>query len=57
MKDEQKAFEAWAQSLGLNMDKHPLHYLFLDLRTAAARAAWKAALSYAKRGGVPQEAA
>jgi hypothetical protein len=45
---EQNAFEEWARKRGLNMDEHPLHYLFLDPKTDAARNAWKAALSYVR---------
>ena len=43
---ESAAFEAHAKGAGLNMEQHPLHYLFLDETTHAARQAWKAALQF-----------
>ncbi|MDR6094944.1 hypothetical protein [Stenotrophomonas sp. SORGH_AS_0321] len=43
---ESKAFEAHAASRKLNLDQHPLHYLFLDRVTDEARHAWKAALLF-----------
>lgn len=43
---EQEAFERWAQSEGYEMRCHPLHYLFLDVKTYSARQGWKAALAY-----------
>lgn len=45
---EQPAFEAWAKSQRYDMHEHPLHYLFMDPKTAAARAGWKAALAYVR---------
>ena len=45
--NEQEAFEAWAQRERHNMEQHPLHYLFLDAETNAARQGWKAGLLYA----------
>lgn len=44
---EQPAFEEWASKQGLDMHEHPLHYLFLDAKTDAARQAWKAGLEHA----------
>jgi hypothetical protein len=44
---EQHAFEAWASANGYDMHEHPLHYLFMDHKTDAARQAWKAGLTYA----------
>jgi len=44
---EQPAFEAWAKIQRFDMAEHPLHYLFLDAKTDAARDAWKAGLTYA----------
>ncbi|WP_068090965.1 hypothetical protein [Novosphingobium rosa] len=44
---EQNAFEAWAKSQGMNMSKHPLHWLFLDGSTYAARQGWSAGLLHA----------
>lgn len=43
---EQEAFEAWAQENGYDMSTHPLHWLFLDEKTYAARQGWKAGLVY-----------
>jgi len=45
---EQEAFEEWARNKGLNMRQHPLHYLFLDPATDAARNAWKAGLMHCR---------
>jgi hypothetical protein len=44
---EQDAFEAWAKSEGFDMVQHPLHWLFLNERTNAARKGWRGALAYA----------
>lgn len=44
---EQEAWEAWAQTELYDMTQHPLHYLFLNERTYAARQGWKAGLLYA----------
>lgn len=44
---EQYAFEEWARTQQFDMHEHPLHYLFLDNRTDAARNGWKAGLVYA----------
>lgn len=43
---EQDAFEKWAASEAYTMTTHPLHWLFLDKRTYAARDGWRAALRY-----------
>jgi hypothetical protein len=43
---EQDAFEEWARGQGYAMDTHPIHWLFLDSRTAAARDGWRSALDY-----------
>lgn len=45
---EQLAFEAWASSERYDMREHPLHYLFMDAKTYAARQGWKAALRYVR---------
>ncbi|MEN1773256.1 hypothetical protein AAIH29_14450 [Pseudomonas aeruginosa] len=45
---EQNAFEEWASKEGMNMERHPLHWLFLDAKTYSARQGWKAALKYAR---------
>ncbi|MDC0657090.1 hypothetical protein N6L27_03675 [Leisingera sp. SS27] len=45
---EQDAFEEWARGQGMNMNQHPLHYLFLDPVTNGARQAWKAGLMHCK---------
>lgn len=44
---EQEAWETWAQTERYDMTQHPLHYLFLNERTYAARQGWKAGLLYA----------
>jgi hypothetical protein len=43
---ETAAFERWAKSVGCDMSKHPLHYLFLKSETYQVRQGWKAALEY-----------
>jgi hypothetical protein len=43
---EQDAFEAWAKGKGYDMSCHPLHWLFLNERTYAARNGWKGAIEY-----------
>lgn len=45
---EQDAFEEWATKQGMNMQCHPMHWLFLDAKTNSARQGWKAALKYAR---------
>jgi hypothetical protein len=45
-KIEHTKFEEWAASEGYDMHEHPLHYLFMDPKTNAARKGWKAALQY-----------
>lgn len=45
-KVEHKKFEEWAVTQHYDMHEHPLHYLFLDTKTYAARMGWKAALEY-----------
>ena len=45
-KREQDAFEEWAQSAGFDMSQHPLHWLFLNEETYAARQGWKEGLVY-----------
>lgn len=45
---EQYAFEAWAVSNSYDMNEHPLHYIFLDGKTNAARRGWSAALEYVR---------
>lgn len=42
---EQQAFETWAVAQGYDMTQHPLHYLFLDPKTNAARKVWNASLA------------
>ena len=44
---EMAAFEAWAKAQGYDMHEHPLHYLFMDTKTNAARMGWKAGLAFA----------
>ncbi|KIQ21582.1 hypothetical protein RT95_20780 [Xanthomonas campestris] len=50
---ESAAFEAHAKGERLSLEQHPLHYLFLDPKTYAARQAWKAALKFAAPAAVP----
>lgn len=45
---EQLAFEAWAVSQRYDMHEHPLHYIFMDPKTSAARMGWNAALKYVR---------
>ncbi|WP_439398779.1 hypothetical protein ACRQ5Q_15340 [Bradyrhizobium sp. PMVTL-01] len=45
-KMEHTEFEKWAASKKYDMHEHPLHYLFMDPKTNAARQGWKAALRY-----------
>lgn len=44
---EQPAFEEWARAQGYDMTEHPLHYLFLDAKTDAARQGRAAGLKHA----------
>lgn len=44
---DQAAFEEWAATERYEMHQHPLHYLFLDPKTAAARNGWKAGMAFA----------
>jgi len=44
---EQEAWEAWARVQRFDMVEHPMHYLFLNERTDAARQGWKGGLVYA----------
>lgn len=46
--EDQQAFEAWAQGERYEMHQHPLHYLFMDTKTNAARQGWKAALQFVR---------
>ncbi len=43
---EQHAFISWAESEKYDMSEHPLHWLFLNERTYAARQGWVAAIRY-----------
>lgn len=43
---EQKAFEHYAKEQRLDLEQHPLHYLFLDVKTNAVRNAWRECLNY-----------
>lgn len=47
-KGEQEHFEGWAKSSRYDMSEHPLHYIFLDPKTDAARRGWNAALAYVR---------
>lgn len=46
--EEIEAWETWAKGSNLDMGQHPLHYLFLNKETAAARHGWKAGLDFAR---------
>lgn len=46
---EQNAFEAWAKGRRMDMDVHPLHWLFLNAKTNAARSGWVGAIEYCQR--------
>lgn len=56
------AFVRWASKAGYDMECHPLHFLFLNERTAAAREGWKAsrdhyaALATPSPSGAPAQA-
>ena len=52
-KIEHKKFEEWAAAQKYDMHEHPLHYLFLDPQTNAARQGWKAALRYVAEATSP----
>lgn len=43
---EHSKFEEWAAAEKYDMQEHPIHYLFTDPKTYAARQGWKAALRY-----------
>lgn len=43
------AWEEWATAQRYDMHEHPLHYLFMDAKTNAARQGWKAGVSFALR--------
>lgn len=44
---ESKVFEQYAERGKMNMDQHPVHYIFTDDHTGTARDAWRAAMNYA----------
>ncbi len=44
---ESKEFERYAIARKMNMDMHPLHYIFLDVEASTARDAWRSAMNYA----------
>lgn len=46
---EQEAFEVFANADHFDMSQHPLHYLFLNSETSAARQGWKAAILYCRK--------
>jgi len=46
---EQDAFETWANGERYDMATHPMHWLFLNEKTYAARQGWKAALEYVNK--------
>ena len=51
---EQEAFEAWAKRADYEMREHPLHYIFLDEKTDAARAGWREGIRYAREYALAQ---
>lgn len=55
-KGEQEHFEAWAKSKRYEMSEHPLHYIFNDPKTDAARMGWNAALAYVREAALSPEA-
>ncbi|MGN7099345.1 hypothetical protein [Brevundimonas diminuta] len=54
---EQEHFETWAKMCRYDMSEHPLHYIFTDPKTNAARMGWKAALAYVHDAAEPLSAA
>lgn len=52
---EQDAFEEWAASEDFNMERHPLHWLFLNEKTDAARSGWRAGIRYARVRALSQQ--
>jgi hypothetical protein len=46
--EEVVAFESWAKTQKYDMTTHPLHWLFLDPATYAARQGWKNGLAFAR---------
>lgn len=56
-KGEQEHFEAWAKLYRYDLSQHPLHYIFTDPKTDAARMGWKAALAYVRDAAEPLSAA
>lgn len=49
---EQEAFETWAKTKRYDMHEHPMHYLFLDPKTNAAREGWNEAIRYCRSQAV-----
>lgn len=45
---EQDAFEKWAIRERMDMATHPLHWLFLNKKTAAARRGWRGGIEYCR---------
>jgi hypothetical protein len=46
---EQDAFEQFLRDRKMSTITHPIHWLFLDAKSYAAREAWKAAISYCRK--------
>jgi hypothetical protein len=44
-----EAFEQWASGAGMDMQQHPMFWLFLNEDTYAARQGWKSGLSHYQR--------
>jgi hypothetical protein len=55
MPSEAEAFEAWAKSKTYDMTTHPVHWLFLDSKTYAARQGWKAGLEHGRACMAPRQ--
>lgn len=53
--EEVAAFEAWAIEKKYDMTTHPLHWLFLNEKTYAARQGWKAGLAFARATAAVQK--
>jgi hypothetical protein len=56
-KQEVEAFEKWAADKRYDMTTHPLHWLFLNERTHAARQGWNAALEFERSKTAPAQPA
>ena len=56
LEEDPSNFVRWAEKAGYDMSCHPLHFLFLDKETHAARMGWKAAIEqYSLTSPQPRE--